>query len=333
MSVIRGAHGAVRRGTRGDQPVAIKECVASEAARQELKFLKKLQGHPHIIPLLEDEERDGSIFMTMECHPVTLLSLLKPGKGFSEHQCRQIFFQLLDVVSHIHDHSLVHKDIKLENILMTDGKIYLIDFGFTVPFVKGERTLCDDKGSLHYCAPELWHGIPYEGPSVDVWAMGVTLFALATGFFPFGGQSAQQIYENIQRPLRFPSCLGRMSSFITLLEGMLEADMSKRLTIEQIYSHPWVSGHILREGLRRSQSLDAACGLRVSKTDPAPFVPRYSTLSPQDLPKLWNPEKVPVVPRSSNTEKTQHLTERAIAPSSETRKKGMVSRVRRIFGL
>jgi len=253
---VRGAHGIVRKSSVNGSPVAIKECPCSDEARSELGILRELQGHPNVVQLLSVDEAEGSLFLTMEYVPSTLLDMIGEGKRPTESELRNIFFQLLDAISFMHSKSIVHKDIKLENILYTKGRIRLIDFGFSRHFIKGERTLTDNKGSLHYAAPEIWNGLAYEGPSVDIWAMGVTVFLLTTGYFPFGGTTADEIYRDLQLPLWTPKSLTKKPTLMSLLQGMLEPDMSKRFTIEQIYSHPWVASHSLSSGLRKTRSAE-----------------------------------------------------------------------------
>jgi len=267
---VRGAHGIVRKSSVNGSPVAIKECPCNDEARSELGILKELQGHPNIVQLLSADEAEGSLFLTMEYVPSTLLDMIGEGKErLTEPELRNIFFQLLDAISFMHSKSIVHKDIKLENILYTKGRIRLIDFGFSRHFIKDEPTLIDNKGSLHYAAPEIWNGLAYEGPSVDIWAMGVTVFLLTTGYFPFGGTTAEEIYRDLQLPLWTPKSLTKKPALMSLLQGMLEPDMSKRFTIEQIYSHPWVASHSLSSGLRRTRSAEESLTAAAPELPPA----------------------------------------------------------------
>jgi len=85
----------------------------------------------------------------------------------------------------MHKHKIAHRDLKLDNILIdSSGKIKLIDFGFAINCKENERltSIC---GTSHYMDPDLACRKPYIGPAADVWAMGVTLFLLLTGDYPF----------------------------------------------------------------------------------------------------------------------------------------------------
>lgn len=86
---------------------------------------------------------------------------------------------------HCHEKNICHRDLKLENVLVDDqGKVKIIDFGFS--------TLCSSRGKLNtfcgtppYMCPELAAKQPYNGPSADVWALGISLYLMLNGKFPF----------------------------------------------------------------------------------------------------------------------------------------------------
>src|SRR3989338_3865630 len=137
----------------------------------------------------------------MPHYPQTLLNLLDSSlDGLSLPRVKHIFFQLLSALEHIHAHHFVHHDIKLENILIdANDHIYLIDFGYARPYAPGLRANNGQHGSSHYAAPEIWLQQPREGPEVDVWAAGVCLYLLVTGYFPFGGPRSQRLGKRSRR--------------------------------------------------------------------------------------------------------------------------------------
>ena len=93
--------------------------------------------------------------------------------------------QLIDAVSYIHDQNIAHRDIKLENILLTkSGVVKLIDFGFAISSNGPLKTFC---GTPTYMAPELVRRAEYFGPSVDKWALGVLIYRMVSGWYPFRG--------------------------------------------------------------------------------------------------------------------------------------------------
>ena len=94
---------------------------------------------------------------------------------------------------------MTHRDIKLENILLdeTRERVKMIDFGFStcIPHDRKVKIFC---GTPSYMAPEIVSKIEYSGPPADIWALGVLLFALLCGKFPFRGQNDKELYTNIK---------------------------------------------------------------------------------------------------------------------------------------
>jgi MAP/microtubule affinity-regulating kinase len=107
-----------------------------------------------------------------------------------EITARRIFKQVAEGVAYLHQQNIVHRDIKLDNILVEESTrmVKLIDFGFSVVVAGGQRlkVFC---GTPSYMSPEIVRKNEYDGKPVDVWALGVLLFVLLTGTFPFRGVS------------------------------------------------------------------------------------------------------------------------------------------------
>ena len=105
----------------------------------------------------------------------------------------------------MHKEKIVHRDLKLENVLINDQKILkLIDFGFSVS-VKNNQKISFTCGTPHYMAAELAQKKDYYGPPADIWALGVMLFILLTGRVPFHGEFEDDLYRKIsQAKFKFP---------------------------------------------------------------------------------------------------------------------------------
>jgi MAP/microtubule affinity-regulating kinase len=92
----------------------------------------------------------------------------------------------VSAVGYLHEHNIAHRDLKLDNVLldMSTNAIKLIDFGFSTRVVKDQpqKMFC---GTPNYMAPEITQKKEYSGMKTDVWALGVLLFVLCTGHFPF----------------------------------------------------------------------------------------------------------------------------------------------------
>jgi|TARA_B110001450_G_scaffold255228_1_gene282248 serine/threonine protein kinase len=111
----------------------------------------------------------------------------------------------------LHSRGIAHRDVKLDNILIEDktNMIKVIDFGFAA-FCTNQQKLKIFCGTPSYMAPELVRKHEYDGRQVDMWALGVLLFALLAGAFPFRGQSESELYSKIQRAqIKYPETLSR----------------------------------------------------------------------------------------------------------------------------
>jgi len=196
--------------------------------------------HPNIVRLYETIQRadcaDGEA-MVMECLHGDLLDLVADNNRLSEAQCRSILLPVLSALHYMHQHGFVHRDIKLENILLdANMQPKLGDFGFAAQWSETTRftNLC---GSQHYVAPEVLQRAPYKGPEVDIWAFGVLMYALTTRTMPFQG-SGDGLYKKIlAAQYTLPSFLSR--SLQDLLSQIFNPDVTKRITLEQIIQHPW----------------------------------------------------------------------------------------------
>jgi serine/threonine protein kinase len=112
-----------------------------------------------------------------------------PTHRFPEAEAAPIFLQLLQAVAYCHSKGITHRDLKLENILLTPLKqVKIIDFGFST-WTKKDAKLKTFCGTPTYMAPEIINKGEYQGPPTDMWALGVILYVLLCGSFPFHGKS------------------------------------------------------------------------------------------------------------------------------------------------
>ena len=162
------------------------------------------------------------------------------NERLSERQVKKYFIQLLSAVEHIHDSGFIHRDIKLENILLSKDKqtIYLGDFGFATNY---QQDIYQNEfyGSIHYCSPEICQCIPYIGPEVDIWSLGVCLYAMLFGILPFTGDDQFSIYCKIKEcSYIIPSSISK--ECFSLLKSLLHPNITTRIDIKGIKNHPWI---------------------------------------------------------------------------------------------
>jgi len=184
--------------------------VYEQKLNNEIRILKKLN-HPNIVKLFDVIETADSYYLILEYISGGDLYDLVTSPDFSKLQIndkKRIFNQIAGAVQYLHENNICHADLKLENILIDKNKnIKLTDFNLAYEFKEGEQNnlRC---GSLEYAAPEIILGkVHYPCPS-DVWALGVILYILQYGEFPFQqtpGKSPYSLYMKIaQAKYEFP---------------------------------------------------------------------------------------------------------------------------------
>lgn len=224
--------------------------------RLELKALKSLS-HQHICKLYQVIETDTHFFIIVEyCSGGELFDHIVEKNRLSETESRLFFRQIVSAVAYLHSIGYAHRDLKPENVLLDkDQNLKLIDFGLCARPEGGIASpLYTSCGSPTYAAPELILGKQYLGPEVDVWAMGVLLYALLAGFLPFDDQSIESLYKKIlSGKYEEPTFMSQGSR--RLIRQMLQVNPKKRITVEELLSHPWMTMGILEPVSVKSESI------------------------------------------------------------------------------
>ena len=152
----------------------------------EIAYLKQLH-HKHVVELYDVAFTEDQAFLIMEfAAGGDMFDLVRDGGAFDEVDARFYFRQLVSALEYCHCNFVVHRDLKLENLLLSKNKatVKLADFGLSNRLVPGRpfETLC---GSPQYTAPEVLCGSSYVGPASDVWSLGVVLYTFVMGGLPF----------------------------------------------------------------------------------------------------------------------------------------------------
>ena len=201
----RGKFGVVRLATHKQTgtKVAVKAIKKAkltiedlDLAKREIEILKLCQ-HPHIIQLFDSFENPEYIYIVIELLRGGDLYEYLDKRNFkvSENRAREIIHSLTTALYYLHSYGIVHRDIKLDNILMTDdsdqSKAKLVDFGLSKMI--GPKESCTEPfGTFGYAAPEVLRGKPYD-KAIDIWSLGVVLYILLTGRAPFEEGSEKRI--------------------------------------------------------------------------------------------------------------------------------------------
>ncbi|KPV73252.1 uncharacterized protein RHOBADRAFT_2369, partial [Rhodotorula graminis WP1] len=158
--------------------------------------------------------------------------------GLALAETRRIFGQLVLGVAYLHSEGVVHRDLKLENVLLDENvNVKIADMGFGREFERG-RWLETKVGTLGYTAPEIVAGSRYLGEQVDIWSLGVILYALLTGSLPFDDDD-----ESVMRSLilagryAVPAFLDPDAS--DLVQRILVVDPLRRPSLRDILAHPF----------------------------------------------------------------------------------------------
>ncbi|KAK9774836.1 putative Kinase-like domain-containing protein [Seiridium cardinale] len=200
--------------------------------------------HPHIARLYEVIVTESMVWLVLEYCPGDELYnyLLKHGP-LPADKVQKTFTQLVGAVSYVHQQSCVHRDLKLENILLDKYEnVKLVDFGFTREYEGKSNYLQTFCGTICYSAPEMLKGEKYAGEKVDVWSLGVILYALLCGELPFDDDD-----DNITRTRilseepKYPEHLP--ADAVSLIKLLLSKRPLLRPTLPDILQHPFLSEH------------------------------------------------------------------------------------------
>ncbi|CAE7246611.1 mrkC, partial [Symbiodinium sp. KB8] len=147
----------------------------------------------------------------------------------------------MDGLAHVHDMRVVHRDIKLENLLLdTYGCVKIADFGVAVVAQPGKQ-LHEHCGTPSYIAPEILLEAGYEGFPADVWSSGVSLYAMLCGRLPFKGKSMAELKRSILRgQYHLPDHLSPSS--VSLVNTMLTLEPRSRPRVGAVLAHDFLQG-------------------------------------------------------------------------------------------
>ena len=223
--------------------------------------LMKRFNHKNITKILEVFHDEEYMLIIMEyINGENLFSFVKKRRKLSEKLAKFLFRQIILGIEHIHSKNVVHRDIKLENIMIDfNNTIKICDFGIGKVLKSEDELLYDKCGTPMYMAPEIIlsnENDGYKGFPVDIWSSGITLYIMLSGTLPFNLKSKNNKKENISfngnkrynntylqnqiisvKPREIENISEEAKD---LLKGILNKNPEKRLTCNQILNHPWL---------------------------------------------------------------------------------------------
>jgi serine/threonine protein kinase len=226
----------------------------------EAKYIRSCE-HPNVIQCFDTFEDKDNFYIAFEFCPGGNLNkaITKIGENnrkFSEEQAKIVMRQLLDGLRYLHEKKIVHRDLKLANIMFADdtlSSLKIIDFGLAC--IQKQKTLRSALGQCHYMAPEvLAEGKEGYTSQCDMWSVGVILFAMVYGYMPWGGKKYEFVRDKILEEGFTPEIKEGKGPWFSeeipiseeardLIAQLLELDPTARLTADQALSHPWLSDY------------------------------------------------------------------------------------------
>lgn len=289
-----GAFAVVFKGhhrKKEDFVVAIKVIAKKNIAKtqnllaKEIKILKELH-HENVVSLFDCEETPNSVFLVMEyCNGGDLADYLRDKGTLSEDTIRIFLRQIASAMCTLQSKGVVHRDLKPQNLLLhhlgvtipspSEIKVKIADFGFA-RFLPGEMmaaTLC---GSPMYMAPEVIMSKAYDAKA-DLWSVGTIVYQCLTGKAPFQASSPQQLKKFYEKSKVISPSIpaGTSKSLKDLLVGLLRRNPKDRLDFGEFFSHPFLTGRILR-----SASIPVAVPAHQQKYSNSSHGTRSSSYSP-----------------------------------------------------
>ena len=250
--------------TKHERPVAIKalrqeisETISPERFEHEIKFVAQLQ-HPHILPLFDSGEVGGVLYSVMPYVPgETVRQRIDREGTFPVDDAVRIAAEVADALAHAHEHGVLHRDVKPENILLSDGHALLADFGIALAIddnSQGRTTLPGVVlGTMPYMSPEQATGAEHLDGRADVYSVGAVLHEMLAGAPPFASETPRRMMA--RRLSELPPPLSAMNvqvppSVQEALSRALQPAVASRATARQLADLLALAGRHLTEESR-----------------------------------------------------------------------------------
>eukprot|EP00761_Pharyngomonas_kirbyi_P012556 gb/GECH01012583.1/.p1 GENE.gb/GECH01012583.1/~~gb/GECH01012583.1/.p1 ORF type:complete len:618 (+),score=124.59 gb/GECH01012583.1/:1-1854(+) len=198
--------------------------------------------HPNIVKLYDSFEDEEYVYLVLElCESGNMSEYIKKWKYISESESKYYITQLMAGLQYLHSHGIIHRDLKLSNILIRqDMTIKIADFGLATVLGSPQEACNTMCGTPNYMSPELASSQSYSFPA-DMWSVGCILFHFLTGRSPFQSKSFKQILKKVKKGMfTMPEHISNEAS--DLICKLLQKNPRDRCTIDDVLNHPFITG-------------------------------------------------------------------------------------------
>lgn len=244
----------------------VEENALQSYVEREIEILRRVK-HEHIVRLISVIDSSKGYYLVMElANGGELFDKIVESKRFDEKTARDYFQQLISAVHYCHEHNIVHRDLKAENLLLgSKGELKVCDFGLSRYTTKKGSFTSSAKdqailftslaGSTDYQAPEVIQEGGYEGHSCDIWSCGVILFFMLCGYLPFADRN-----DDLTKKRILSASYNKNAKYLSegardLISKMLVINPKQRLDTKGIIGHPWFLTDLDAKGLGFDESL------------------------------------------------------------------------------
>ncbi|EAY09022.1 CAMK family protein kinase [Trichomonas vaginalis G3] len=232
---------------------AMKKILKKNYNNKELEILKSVH-HSSIIYLYDFLEFDDYIYMVYEYCPKSVNDIIASKEHLSHSQLQHLIFQILTSLKVLHDYSISHGDFKPANILLdANGRVKLSNFDLSTILNEKCPISNNYRGTLLFMAPEIFNKSGYDPIKADIWALGVTLFALVTKEYPFYAEDQMSLMQLVSKGV-FAKYRILDDNLRKLISKCLELNPQSRPTIDDLLNSPYFDTYIPPNYQKRSRS-------------------------------------------------------------------------------
>jgi serine/threonine protein kinase len=229
-----------------------KKGLNETSVKKEVAIMRSCK-HSHIIKYIDMIQDINNYYIIMEyVDGKDLFSVVMDNGPIPERRAKKYFAQIVSAVSYCHSQFITHRDLKPENIMVdTSDSIKIIDFGLSTQISINAGAHYSWCGSPMYVPPEIYLRLSYMPQKVDIWCLGIILYAMLSNFLPFGGEGEDLAAKVAKCEYKIPEVIPERAA--SLIKKILRRDPTKRITLQGIREHRWIRKTLMNLQIPASQ--------------------------------------------------------------------------------